>query len=346
VSLNPWFLFAPETAHRIALSLLRLTGATAPGRGLIRAAFGAPEHDPVTLWGHRFRNRVGLAAGWDKDGLGMLGLSGLGLGHLEIGTVTPRPQPGNPRPRVFRLVKDEAIINRMGFPGRGANFVATRIEAFRKTIGTATERPIIGVNIGRNKDTPNERAAEDYISLLQRFSGLADYLVINVSSPNTAGLRDLQARNALEGLLSQLIAARASLRMQRPVPVVLKISPDLGPEGIEDAVGAAVDAGIDGIIAANTTLSRPSLVGAQAAETGGLSGRPLGPLADSVLAAVVANVVGRLPVIASGGVMTSLDVQRKLDLGASLVQVWSGLVYGGPGWPRRVIRQLAARTTL
>jgi len=338
-----WFSLDPERAHRVALNLLRVGGATAPGRAAIRARYGVASPDPsqaTTLWGLPFRNRLGLAAGWDKDGLGLRGLANLPFGHIEIGTVTPRPQDGNPRPRIFRLKEDRALINRMGFPGKGADFVHQQLTAFMRQASDPERHPIVGVNIGKNKDTPNERAIDDYRSLMLRFAEIADYLVINISSPNTVGLRDLQARAALEGMLAALADARQTLTPDAArTPLLLKLSPDLTPAELRDAVDTALGHGIDGLVVSNTTLSREGLTSPHAAEAGGLSGAPLTQRADAVLDAVARQIQGRVPIIAAGGVMNVADYRRKLELGASLVQVYSGLVYGGPGWPKSLLRE-------
>lgn len=330
-----WFQLPPERAHATALRLLQAAGATAAGRALLRARYGPPPGlEPVSAFGLEFPNRLGLAAGWDKDARGLLGLSAFAFGHVEVGTVTPRPQPGNPKPRVFRLEADRALINRMGFPGEGMEAVAARLAAFRRTLPDPARRPIVGVNLGRNKDTPNERAHEDYAALIARLSPLADYLVLNVSSPNTAGLRDLQARDALDAMLRAALAAAPTDAAR---PLLLKLSPDLSSGALEDAVGVALERGLAGLIVTNTTLSRSDLSAPAASEAGGLSGAPLKPLADRVLAETVRLVAGRVPVVAAGGVMTSDDFRRKLDLGATLVQVWTGLIYGGPRWPRNLL---------
>jgi dihydroorotate dehydrogenase len=338
------FRLPPERAHHMAIAAMATAGATGLGRAFLRRAFGAAEARPVELWGLRFRNPLGLAAGWDKDARALPGLAALGFGHVEIGTVTPRPQPGNPSPRVFRLVEDGALINRMGFPGVGADAVAARLARWRKGPGAAGDRPVLGVNLGRNKDTPNERAVEDYVTLVERFAPLADYLVVNVSSPNTSGLRDLQARAALEGLLGPVVAARefACAALARRIPVLVKISPDLDDAGLADTLEACLGAGVDGVIATNTTLDRAGLASPAAGEAGGLSGAPLTARADKVLADTIRLLGGRLPVIAAGGVMTPEDARRKLELGAALVQVWTGFVYGGPRFPRAVVAGLAA----
>ncbi len=325
------FRLPPETAHHLTLQLLRLAGLP-PFAPVLRALFAAPEK-PVTAFGLDFKNPVGLAAGYDKDGVALAGLSALGFGHIEIGTVTPRPQPGNPKPRVFRLVEDEGVINRMGFPGRGMDFVRRQVEGFRRTKGV-----VLGVNLGKNKDTPLEDAAQDYITLLRAFSPLADYLTINISSPNTVGLRRLQGREMLQGLLGAVARERSTLGQY--APVLVKIAPDLSAEELDDAVGVILDTGMDGIIAANTTLAREGLRSRHRAESGGLSGKPLTGRSEAVLAGVLQRVGGRVPVISAGGIMNPDDAKRRLEMGAALVQVYTGLVYAGPGLVKAIVNAL------
>ena len=315
------FRLDPERAHQTTLQLLRFAGRFPPVSALLSAALRAQDR-PVSAFGLSFRNPVGLAAGYDKDGLAWRGLAALGFGHIEVGTVTLRPQPGNSKPRVFRLVEDRAVINRLGFPGRGADFVAGRLR------GKRPAGLVLGVNIGKNKDTPNESAAEDYLALLKQFAPLADYLTINVSSPNTVGLRRLQARDALEDLLG---AVRTERKAHRPIPILVKLSPDMTEQELEDSVGAIVAAGMNGIIATNTTISRSGLRSRSAGETGGLSGAPLTRMSTEVIRNIVRLSGGAVPVIAAGGIMTPADAREKLDAGAALVQVYTGLVYGGPG---------------
>jgi len=332
------FKLDPETAHQLTLQLMRLAGYQ-PFREILRAIYSAPEK-PVEVFGCRFKNPVGLAAGYDKDGIAIRGLATLGFGHLEIGTVTPRPQPGNPKPRIFRLVQDEAVINRMGFPGKGADFVARSLSRLQKQ--AARNVIIIGVNLGKNKDTPLESAADDYITLMRTFTPLADYLAINISSPNTVGLRRLQGRDMLERLLGEITQERERIMLGRGGhrPILVKIAPDLADEELDDAIGVILDSGMDGIIATNTTLARDGLLSKFQAESGGLSGRPLTGLSDSVLKKVLARVNGRVPVIAVGGIMNPDDAARKLDLGAALAQVYTGLVYAGPGLVKAIIKNL------
>lgn len=332
------FLFRldPEQAHTLTLRLVRLVGALSPLSASLRMIFNAPEH-PVQAFGLRFRNPVGLAAGYDKDGLGWRGLACLGFGHIEVGTVTPRPQPGNPRPRLFRLREDLALINRLGFPGRGAEFVANRLK------GKRPAGLVLGVNLGKNKDTPLEQAAEDYLQLLPRFAPLADYLAINISSPNTVGLRRLQARQALDELLKALRAARdqESRLLGRNVPLLIKLAPDLSHAELLDALQVILEHRMDGVIATNTTIERPPLYSKHARESGGLSGKPLQQRSIEVVKAIVQETGGRLPVIGVGGIMDCASAQAMLEAGAVLVQVYTGLIYTGPGLVRKICRGLA-----
>ncbi|GAB4577754.1 MAG: quinone-dependent dihydroorotate dehydrogenase [Anaerolineales bacterium] len=341
------FRLDPEQAHTLTLRVLHLTGQFAPLRILAQKYFEAPPK-PVTAFGLTFRNPVGLAAGYDKDALGARGLASLGFGHLELGTVTPRPQPGNLKPRVFRLPEDRAVINRMGFPSLGADFLQHQLSTSRPPSSV-----ILGINLGKNKDTPNEDAARDYLTLYQRFAPLADYLTINVSSPNTVGLRRLQARDALEDLLGQVARQRASesanyqtTHRQLPnysitqLPILVKLAPDLTDEELDDALDAITRTGMDGVIATNTTLRRDNLRSPHAGETGGLSGAPLTRLSTDIIAKIHARTQGKLPIIGAGGIMSPDDAKAKLDAGAVLVQVYTGLIYAGPGLVKAIIKSL------
>ena len=329
------FRLDPEIAHRLTLQMVRLAGSLPPARWLLQALYAAPEK-PVEAFGLKFRNPVGLAAGYDKDGIAIQGLAGLGFGHLEIGTITPRPQPGNPRPRVFRLVEDQAVINRMGFPGAGAFEVETRLLSSIHHPRSA----IIGLNLGKNKDTPLEEAANDYVSLVKTFSVLADYLAINISSPNTVGLRRLQGRDMLENLLGAIAKERQgiSLKGGRPTPILVKIAPDLSDDELNDALEVVLRTGMDGVIATNTTLGRTGLHSHHQGEAGGLSGAPLRPRSEAVLRQVLKRLDGRIPVVSTGGIMSPEDAKRRLDMGSALVQVYTGLVYAGPGLVQKIIR--------
>jgi dihydroorotate dehydrogenase len=328
------FLFRldPEQAHGLTLNLIRLAGALPPVRALLRAWYAGPDK-PVSAFGLTFRNPVGLAAGYDKDGLGWHGLETLGFGHIEVGTVTLRPQPGNPRPRIFRLPQDQAVINRMGFPGKGAEFVRKQL---------CSPRPaglVLGINLGKNKDTPLEEAAGDYLALMKIFASLGDYLAINVSSPNTVGLRRLQARKELESLLGELNRERRVQEAQlgRRVPVLVKLAPDLSAEELEDALEVLQRTEMDGVIATNTTIAHDGLSGKRAGEMGGLSGAPLTQRSTQMIRQICRYTEGKLPVIGVGGVMNAGDARQKLEAGATLVQVYTGLVYAGPGLVKQIL---------
>ena len=331
--LRPWiFRSQPEQAHHATIALLQLAGAIPPARWLIRRMFPVRNQGPqVTAFGITFPNPIGMAAGYDKDALAWRGLGCLGFGHIELGTVTPVAQPGNPTPRIFRLVEDDAAINRMGFPNRGADFIAQQLRG-RRPPGL-----VLGMNIGKNKTTPNEEAVNDYLSLLRTFAPLVDYLAVNISSPNTPGLRALQSRAPLEALLIALADERIRLisELGKPIPILVKLSPDLTDAELEDAIGAVETAGMDGLILTNTTLQRAGLGSLKATETGGLSGAPLRSISTAMLKR--ARKLTNLPIVASGGVMTEADAQEKLDEGACLVQIYTGLIFRGPGFPADIL---------
>jgi dihydroorotate dehydrogenase len=335
------YRLTPEQAHKGTIAMLRLAGGLAAGRLAMRLLFTPRQNGPaVQAFGLTFPNPLGMAAGYDKDALGWRGLSLLGFGHIEVGTVTPRPQPGNSQPRIFRLVEDHAVINRMGFPNQGAQVIARRLQGGWRPSGT-----VLGVNIGKNKATPLEEAGQDYLSLLHTFAPLCDYLAINVSSPNTPGLRSLQTRQALEDLLAPLAAERDALAKStgRRVPLLVKLAPDLTLDELDGALEAILNTAMDGLIASNTTLSRDGLTSAMASETGGMSGAPLKTKNTLFIREVVRRLGesarGRLPVVASGGVMTCADVQEKLDAGAVLVQLYTGLIYAGPGLVKKMLEE-------
>jgi len=286
------FQLDPEIAHYLTLQIMQI-GSAQPFNAILRTMYFAPSK-PVQAFSLTFKNPVGLAAGYDKDAIALRGLSALGFGHIEVGTVTPRPQPGNPKPRVFRLVEDEAVINRMGFPGKGADYVAMSLRGAqrrsnlqikkglpRRQRTAARNDTIIGVNLGKNKDTPLEEATRDYISLMRTFAPLADYLAINISSPNTIGLRKLQGRELLESLLGQIAAER--LKSDVSNPILVKLAPDLTNDELDDALGVILDTGMDGVIATNTTLEREGLRSNHREETGGLSGSSLRVWSEAML---------------------------------------------------------------
>ncbi|MEJ2011233.1 MAG: quinone-dependent dihydroorotate dehydrogenase [Anaerolineales bacterium] len=331
------FRLEPERAHALTLRVLQLAGAVPGALVLLRAIYRAPDR-PVRIFGLNFSNPIGLAAGYDKDGLAVGGLACLGFGHLEVGTVTPEPQAGNPRPRVFRLPSDQALINRMGFPNDGAEAL---LEGLRRHVRRDF---ILGVNIGKGMATPLEGAADDYLHLLDMFYDSADYLAVNVSSPNTIGLRRLQAREALNSLLRSLADARnariesGSLRK----PLLVKLAPDLNTAELDDALDAITGNGFDGVIATNTTVDRAGLRDARRVEGGGLSGAPLRARSTAMVRDIQRMTSGRLPIIATGGVFTAADVSEKLDAGAALVQLYTGLVYRGPGLVKSILVSLAS----
>jgi dihydroorotate dehydrogenase len=319
------FLFCldAERAHGIGLKSLDLA-YRAGSIGLL-ARPRAPL--PTKLLGLTFPNPVGLAAGLDKNGEHIDALLALGFGFIEIGTVTPRPQPGNPKPRMFRLPGDEALINRLGFNNGGVDALVRNVERARRKGG------LLGINIGRNKDTPNEDAASDYLHCLQRVYPLADYITVNISSPNTAGLRELQEEQALRRLVGTLREAQERLAAQhgRRVPVLVKVAPDLSDEDIDAAARVLADLGVDGVVATNTTIARTAVQGHRhATEIGGLSGAPLMGQSTLVLRRLRARLPESIPLVGVGGIMSGADAVAKMAAGASLVQCYSGLVYRGP----------------
>ena len=345
------FRLEPEFAHQLTLHALRI-GGVEPFRSILKTLYSVPTK-PVQAFGLTFKNPVGLAAGYDKDAIAIRGLSTLGFGHVEVGTVTPRPQPGNPRPRVFRLLEDKAVINRMGFPSKGADFVVDKLT--RSNVQTFKPANIVlGINLGKNKDTPLEEAAKDYIELMKVFAPLADYLTINISSPNTVGLRRLQRREMLEELLGTIDEERGSTLTPSPypkghisssgraglTPILVKIAPDLSDEELDDAIGVILDKDMDGVIATNTTLAREGLKSGHQGESGGLSGSPLAAKSEAVLSRVLKLVNGRVPVISVGGIMSPDDAKKRLALGASLVQVYTELIYRGPKLVQDIVKNL------
>ena len=329
------FKLAPETAHAVTLAAIAKVGAIAPLRAALAAQYRVADAEPIEVFGLRFPNRVGLAAGYDKDGEGWRGLASLGFGHIEVGTVTPLPQPGNPKPRVFRLLDRRSVINRMGFPGRGAEYVADQLRFER---GPAL---VLGVNIGKQKDTPLDEAAGDYEQLMEVFAPLADYLAVNISSPNTPGLRQLQDPEFLGALLGRLAEKQAALAdgSGASTPVLVKLAPDLDRDQVRTAVDVIVGSGLDGIIATNTTTSRhPGAGHPLAAEDGGVSGAAITEMSTRIIAAIAEHLDGALPIIGVGGIMGPEDARDKLDAGATLLQVYTGMIYEGPGLVKRILQ--------
>lgn len=327
------FLFAlpPEAAHALALAALRHPA-------LFRRL--PPGQPPVVLGGVRFPNRLGVAAGLDKDAVAVAGLAKLGFGFVEVGTVTPRPQAGNPKPRLYRLRANAALINRMGFNSAGAAAVAANLRRHRAMPPVRSEGVPVGVNIGKNLDTPLADAGRDHLACFEALYNVADFVTVNVSSPNTPGLRDLQAETAVRALTTELVAARKRLtaRADKPKPLLVKVSPDLDGNALEAAAAAALGAGADGLVAVNTTLTRPrALRGKHAAQAGGLSGAPLRTLALETVRRL-RRFVGDDPIlIGVGGVSSVADMRALRDAGADLVQVYTGMIYRGFGLPRRLL---------
>lgn len=330
-----WFasvlrLLPPETAHR--LTIRALAADLVAGR--------AETDDPALetrVWGLPFANPVGLSAGFDKDAEVYMPTLRLGFGFVEVGSITPRPQPGNPRPRVFRLTEDRAVINRLGFNSAGLAAAVANLR--RRAEGRSG---IVGVNLGKNRDSAD--AGADYAAGAAALAPLADYLVVNVSSPNTPGLRALQEAAALRAVIERVQAARAAAVPKRPPPLLLKIAPDLTAAEIHNIARVVLDTGVDGLIVGNTTTTRPpGLRGPAAAEAGGLSGRPLFVLSTGVLRDVYRATGGRLPLVGVGGIASGADAYAKIRAGASLVQLYTALIYEGPGLVARIKRDLAAR---
>ena len=323
------FTLDPERAHRLTLDALRVAGC---------AGSALRESAPITSMGLRFANPVGLAAGFDKHGEAVDGLGRVGFGFIEVGTVTPRPQPGQPRPRVFRLPGASALINRLGFPSDGAEAVAARLSRRRF-------RGVVGVNIGKNADTRIEKAVDDYVSAFRMLHGVADYIAVNVSSPNTPALRALQARERLGPLLAALLEERNAARASasKALPILVKISPDAERSELEDLAALVKSLPIDGVIATNTTVARPEVVAGEPhrAEMGGLSGPPLHPLALSTVSTLRELLGRQFPIIGVGGIDSGDTARAKLAAGASLVQLYTGLIYRGPALVRECVDALA-----
>jgi len=331
-------LFAtdPETAHELTLESLRLGHNLGAARLMCKVS-----SQPLTCMGLEFPNPVGVAPGLDKNGDYFEALGDLGFGFVEIGTVTPRPQPGNPKPRVFRLTTAQAMINRLGFNNKGVDHLVRRVK-------NHSYKGVLGINIGKNFDTPIENAADDYLFCMDKVYPYADYITVNISSPNTKNLRDLQSEDALDGLLGRISERRSLLTDQygRRVPLAVKVAPDLEDAALPVVAGVVARHGMDAVIATNTTLSRDGVIGLKHAdETGGLSGAPLKARADRVLAAFRSLLPEEIALIGVGGITTGQDAVDKLDLGADLVQFYTGMVYRGPELVSECLQAIANRTT-
>ena len=326
-----------ERAHHVVFDNLRRAARVPGTKTLMRALYDYQNPNLAReVFGLKFSNPVGLAAGFDKNAALTDELATLGFSFVEIGTVTPRPQPGNPAPRLFRLPQDEALLNRMGFNNDGASVVAARLARRRN------RQLIIGGNIGKNKVTPNVEAWKDYEICFKELHTYVDYFVVNVSSPNTPGLRELQEKESLRKILSHLQTINAS--QQKPKPLLLKIAPDLTLAQIDDVIDLSLEIKLDGLVAANTTISRSGLTTHDSRLTtisaGGLSGLPLKNKSTEIVRYIYQKTKGQIPIVASGGVFTGEDAKEKLEAGASLVQVWTGLIYEGPGIVKKICSSL------
>jgi len=338
------FKLESETAHEVGLKAMELLGKVAPLRWILEKTSNlSPSlHHPVSLFGLKFPNRVGLAAGFDKDGHAWPAASALGFGHVEIGTVTEHPQPGNPKPRMFRYPKELAVINRMGFNNVGASAVARTLS---RLPGVGKRKIPLGINLGKSKITPIDQATGDYLASYALLAEFADYLVLNVSSPNTPDLRKLQDEEKLRELLKAVTAANRDAAARpggRRVPVLLKIAPDLSWPQIDAVLGAVEEFSLDGLIATNTTLARPGVFGS-INQTGGLSGAPLRARSTEIVRYIVTKTLGRMPVIAVGGITDEEGAGEKLDAGAALVQIYTGMIFRGPRFASSLARALSER---
>ncbi len=340
------FLFSPEWVHYFSMNCLRLLCHIPFAKKILAGSFTIENTRLTkTMFGLHFKNPVGLAAGFDKNALYLNELEALGFGFIEIGTVTPKPQDGNEKPRLFRLPKDKALINRMGFNNHGVKVVAERLRQWKthnSRLSTTDSRLIIGGNIGKNKITPNEDAWKDYEICFRELFDYVDYFVVNVSSPNTPGLRELQEKDSLRKILSHLQTINKQNAF--PKPLLLKIAPDLTQEQIDDVIDLALEINLDGLVAANTTINRTGLktkdselstIGA-----GGLSGKPLATRSTEIVQYINNKTNNRIPVIASGGIFTGNDAKEKFDAGAALVQVWTGFIYEGPAISKRICKAI------
>jgi len=364
---NILFLFGPEWVHYFSMNSLRFFCKISGITNLISRTF-TPKNDQYStvpagrqVLNIQFSNRVGLGAGFDKNAKYLNELQALGFGFVEIGTVTPLPQGGNEKPRLFRLPKDKALINRMGFNNDGVEIVAERLKKWSQKSGVGSRkseadfrlqatdsRLVIGGNIGKNKITPNEDAWKDYETCFLALHPWVDYFVVNVSSPNTPGLRELQEKESLKKILTNLQSKSGNMRDENQKPILLKIAPDLTIEQIDDVIALALEIKLDGLVVSNTTINREGLQTVNSKlETignGGLSGLPLRHRSTELVKYIYQQTKGQVPIIASGGIFTGADAKEKLDAGASLVQVWTGFIYEGPGIVKRICKHLAVNS--
>lgn len=329
----------PEHAHDRTLTALEQAQRLSPGRMVLRQIAGELPQKRVSICGLDFPNVLGVAAGFDKDVRIAAGLGVLGFGHVEVGTLTPKPQPGNPKPRIFRLPEDGAVINRMGFPNGGVETAVPRLRA----LYSEPHDFILGVSLGKQKETPLSHAALDYVTVMQAVYPFANYLAINISSPNTPGLRELQGGNYLDTLLDTIMVENKKLAREYRIdkrPLFVKIAPDITWPELDEILTAIQNNEIDGIIATNTTLNRNGLNSKHKAETGGLSGRPLTARSTEIIHYIAQQTNSKLPIIGVGGIATADDIKEKLDAGARLVQIYTSLIYEGPGIAGRILRNL------
>lgn len=339
-----FFLFDAEAVHHFAMNALKTICSVAPLRSIVAGLFKPVTGKAVTLWGITFPNQVGLAAGFDKNARYLRELEVLGFGHVEIGTVTPVGQDGNPQPRLFRLPLDRALINRMGFNNEGVKAVALRLKEWKANRLQGKGHMIIGGNIGKNKVTPNEDAWKDYEICFRELFDYVDYFVVNVSSPNTPGLRELQEKDALHKILSHLQTINNAY--PKPKPILLKIAPDLTLSQVDDVIALALEIELDGLVVSNTTISRTDLLTDSAdiekIGAGGLSGAPVRERSTALVQYIHERTGGKVPIIGSGGIFTAQDALAKQKAGASLVQVWTGFIYEGPAIAKNICDGLAA----
>jgi dihydroorotate dehydrogenase len=341
------FLFPTEGVHYFAMNTLRLVRDVGFINRWIRGVFTL--NDPrlhTSFIGLHFRNPVGLGAGFDKNARYLEELEMLGFGFVEIGTVTPKPQAGNDKPRLFRLPADQALINRMGFNNDGVREIASRLKLWKLKNEGKPDRIIVGGNIGKNKSTPNEEAWKDYEICFHQLKGLVDYFVVNVSSPNTPGLRELQEKDSLRKILSHL--QTINIQQTSPTPILLKIAPDLTEGQLQDVIDLAIEIQLDGIVASNTTINREglntSIKQLEKIGNGGLSGAPVKKRATEIITMISDGSDAAIPLIGSGGIFTGEDALEKIKAGATLVQVWTGFVYEGPAITRNICRVLLSRS--
>jgi dihydroorotate dehydrogenase len=346
------FLFPAESVHYFSMNVLKLVCSIPATKKIVTGIFDPGNLQvPKEIFGLKFKNIIGLAAGFDKNAKYLTELELLGFGHVEIGTVTPKPQAGNDTPRLFRLPKDKALINRMGFNNDGVKLVSQRLKEWedqrnsRPGFYPSSPRLIIGGNIGKNKITPNEEAWKDYETCFRELFDYVDYFVVNVSSPNTPGLRELQEKESLKKILSHL--QTINFLKPRPKPLLLKIAPDLTVGQLDDVIDLAIEIKLDGLVASNTTISREHLKTEkskiEAIGAGGLSGGPVRNKSTDIINYIIKKSNGTIPVIASGGIFNAMDASQKLNVGASLLQVWTGFIYEGPAIIKKILRGLAVK---